>query len=377
MTDWLNIALFILSLSFSIFLLFCAYFWTKIPYSAKLTNRREKVSVVIPARNEQDTVTNCLESIRKQQFPAACLEVILVDDHSEDETVARVEAFASLHPEMNLRLLRNPQTESGSKKQALSYAISRAGSDIILTTDADCVHPPGWVSSMLDFFLYKDAYLLAGPVDLLPDRSLIGMAQSLEHMGLSGIAAACLSRKVPVMCSGANLMFRRDIFHAVGAYDSAGNKVSGDDTQLLLKINKLQSGRAFFIKCREAIVSTRVVTGIGDLIQQRKRWAGKIPATLNAFTVFIAVLAWCTHALLMLILLLSLVQAKFSVWYPISVTVLVISEYILLNSLASFFQRRKLLYLILPLQFFYWIYITFIGLVAPFSTFRWKGRTAT
>ncbi len=376
MTDLLSILLFILSLFFSVFLLFCAYYWNKIPYAFHQTNNQEKVSIIIPVRNEQETITACLESLKDQQFPSSRMEVIVVDDQSEDETVTRVQVFSSRYPEVNIRLIRHTDPETGSKKKALAYAISHAGSGIILTTDADCLHPSRWVSSMLDYFLQKDAYLLAGPVDLLPDRTLTGMAQSLEYMGLTGIAAACLAGKVPVMCSGANLMFRKDIFEAVGAYNSSLDKASGDDTQLLLKINRYQKGRVYFIKSREAIVSTRVVTGIGDLIQQRKRWAGKIPSALNGFTIFIAVIAWCTHALLLLMLIMSLLKGKVSAWYLLSVSVLVISEFMLLNSLATFFQRRKLLYLILPLQIFYWTYITLIGLIAPFSTFRWKGRTA-
>src|SRR5689334_21528005 len=60
----------------------------------------EKVTVIIPARNEADNITSCLASLQNQTYPSALFEIIVVDDHSEDKTAELVESF----PLSNVRL---------------------------------------------------------------------------------------------------------------------------------------------------------------------------------------------------------------------------------------------------------------------------------
>src|SRR5437763_11590717 len=96
----------------------------------------KKVSVIIPARNEERTIGTCLASLQKQNYPASLLETIVVDDHSEDATADVVSGFHS----PNIKLIRLKEFVDGKinsyKKKAIEVAVSQSTGEWIITTDA-------------------------------------------------------------------------------------------------------------------------------------------------------------------------------------------------------------------------------------------------
>ncbi|TAH37948.1 MAG: glycosyltransferase [Bacteroidetes bacterium] len=377
MMEFTMFFLVLLSLAFSVFLLWCYLSWKRIPEEVSAYQPPQaKLSLIIAARNEEKNILTCLEALIHQDFPEELVELILVDDNSEDDTASLINRFISQHPNRSVKFVILNERDGGSKKEALTIAISKASNDTILITDADCIAPQTWISSMHGFFLKKKAVFLAGPVSVNSTESLFGKIQSLEFMGLVGIAAAGISRNKPIMCNGANLMFSKSMFNEVGGFEAPRKFASGDDTQLLIKASKLNRGGVYFLKDKRAIVSTRGAVSMEDFLQQRKRWAGKIPFALSSFTVLIAVLAWFTHAFLLASLILGTIHGL-SPYFILSLGLIYSFEFLLLNSMASFFNKHGILRLILPMQLFYWIYIVLIGVIAPLGKFKWKGRTAS
>lgn len=366
---------FLLTVCFCSFLLWSYFFWQTIPDErSDAFSSEQGLTVIIAARNEEKNILQCLNSLSGQNFPISATEILIVDDHSEEGTKNVVLEFISTHPGLNIRLIEMNEG-AASKKAAISKAITESRNEIILMTDADCIVPQTWISTMLQFYIGKNALFLAGPVLMDHGNSLFSKVQCLEFMGLVGIAAAGISSKMPIMCNGANLMFSKKIFHELGGFDSTRTLASGDDTQLLLKVSEYDPKRVFFIKDQDAIVITQTASGTKEFIQQRKRWAGKIPFALTPFTITIAVISWLTHAFLLLSLLLSVFYSDPDFLFILSVLLLITCELLLLNSIAGFFKKRFLLWLFLPAQFFYWIYIVLIGAIAPLGSFQWKGRT--
>jgi len=374
MINYINLILLLLACGFSAFLFWCYLSWRRISeVSSEGSFPPTKLSVIIAARNEEKNIIKCLEALCNQDFPDQLVEIILVNDHSSDKTAELTKNFINEHSSRLIKLLSLPVGDGGSKKDALTLGISAATNDFILITDADCLVPPTWLSSMMGFFLHNNAQFLAGPVSINSEKSLFAKIQSLEFMGLVGISAAGISRKKPIMCNGANLMFSKKVFEEVKGFDAPEHFASGDDTQLLIKISKLYPEAVYFLKDKGAIVRTEGAKGRNDFLQQRKRWAGKIPFALSAFTVSIAVLAWFTHAFLVLSLILGVIYGL-SPYFVASLGLIFTCEYLLLKSMASFFNKHSVLKLILPMQLFYWIYIVLIGAIAPLSKFQWKGR---
>ena len=157
-------------------------------------------------------------------------------------------------------------------------------------------------------------------------------------------------------------MFSKKMFNEVGGFNAPRKFASGDDTQLLIKASKLNKGGVHFLKDKRAIVFTKGAVSWEDFLQQRKRWAGKIPFALSSFTVSIAILAWFTHAFLLASLILGIIYGL-SPYFAVSLGLIYSCEFLLLNSMATFFNNHSILILILPMQLFYLIYILLIDII--------------
>lgn len=98
------------------------------------------VAVIIPARNEEENISHCLESLLHQTYPKELLEVVVVNDHSEDETLEIAKRFEQ-HGVKIIDLIDYipSQTEIRSyKKLAIETGINSTKSSVIITMDADC-----------------------------------------------------------------------------------------------------------------------------------------------------------------------------------------------------------------------------------------------
>lgn len=98
-----------------------------------------RVSVVIPAYNEESHLRGCLECITSQTLPRDQFEVILVDNGSTDSTVAIAESFAG---KFNLRIASIPK---GSISAVRNYGASLGSGEILAFLDADCLAPENWL----------------------------------------------------------------------------------------------------------------------------------------------------------------------------------------------------------------------------------------
>src|SRR5687767_256133 len=102
------------------------------------------LSIIIPARNEEERIGEVLQNILEQSYER--FEVIVVDDHSADNTAEVVSRYA--HYE-NVRLVPN---HGEGKKLALTTGIAISKGVIIVTTDADCRIGKDWLRTIAHYF---------------------------------------------------------------------------------------------------------------------------------------------------------------------------------------------------------------------------------
>lgn len=115
-----------------------------------------KLSVIIPAYNEQATIIELLEKVARQTVEGVEFEVIVIDDGSRDKTVALLEA----RPELYTTLIRQPQ--NGGKGAAVKAGLKNASGDYILFQDADLEYDPADYPKLLEPVLRFDADLVMG-----------------------------------------------------------------------------------------------------------------------------------------------------------------------------------------------------------------------
>ena len=101
-----------------------------------------KISVIIPVRNEEESIGDCLGDLANQDYPKELFEIIVVDDHSTDDTLKVISAYQA----NNIKVLefRDENVRSAFKKQAINLGIENATGDLIMTTDADCRMNEKW-----------------------------------------------------------------------------------------------------------------------------------------------------------------------------------------------------------------------------------------
>ena len=105
---------------------------------------RPFVSVLVPARDEERTLSACLESLRDQTYPKDRYEVILVNDHSNDRTGDIAASFANAASNFRV-VVPGESSHLTGRSNALAHGIDTAKGEVFLMTDADCVIPPTWV----------------------------------------------------------------------------------------------------------------------------------------------------------------------------------------------------------------------------------------
>jgi cellulose synthase/poly-beta-1,6-N-acetylglucosamine synthase-like glycosyltransferase len=332
-------------------------------------------SIIIAARNEAGNISRCVERIISQFYPADQFEIIVVDDHSEDDTAQIVKSLSDKHTANQLCLLS--LSAAAGKKKAIEAGIAAAKYDWIITTDADCTMGPNWLATIAGYLEHNDAMLLSAPVQFDYNNSFFQKAQALEFMGLIGIGAASIANGKPNLCNGANLIYKKQAFFEVEGFRGVDHISSGDDEFLMHKIAKRWPGKVHFLAEREAIVSTPPNFTLGQFMQQRKRWVSKSRQYENKGITSVLVASYLFHLCMLAALISSLFNPYYFILFVLAFVAKLLAEYIFLKKVAVFFNRQKLLLLLIPSAFLYMLYVVFIGIYGNFGKYRWKGRTVS
>jgi cellulose synthase/poly-beta-1,6-N-acetylglucosamine synthase-like glycosyltransferase len=353
--------------------------WKKIPEftinSGVAKTGQTRVSVVIPARNEEENIGRCLASLSLQTYPAALTEIIVVNDHSTDRTAEVVKSF----PANNVRLVNLEEFLTGGsinsyKKKAIEVAVGLSIGDLIVTTDADCTCTPGWLGCLVAFHQQYSAAFIAAPVKISAGKSLLSIFQTIDFITLQGITAASVSKKFHSMCNGANLAYEKKAFYEVGGFRDIDNIASGDDMLLMHKIANRYPDRYYFLKNPAAIVTTLPASTWGSFFQQRIRWASKADKFTDKRIFGVLLLVYFLNLLLLVFLLGGIWNIKWLLCFILLLGFKTLVEYFFVSSVADFFSQRFLMVYFPVLQPLHLIYTVVAGWLGRFGTYEWKSR---
>lgn len=334
------------------------------------------ITVIIPVRNEEHVIESCLGKIISQLYPSGLVEIIVVDDHSTDRTAEAVQHFIDNNDiKKQIRLIHSkPSTGKAFKKNAINQAIHLAKGDLIITTDADCEARPQWLLSIGNFYGATGCKMITGPVVYHKDHTLLGKMQTLEFISLVASGASSLNLGLPLMCNGANLTFEKDAFFKVKGYEDNAHIPSGDDTFLMMKLQKEYPGKVRFIADPQAMVYTEAVNSLSGFVNQRKRWSSKTKHYKSFYIKSVAVLILLLNFLILAFLGAYVIKGLFLKELMFLLLSKSVIDIVFLSRPLVFFKRRDLLIYFLPSQFLYPFYVVFIGLMAQWGTYKWKER---
>lgn len=193
--------------------------------------RGRPFSVVIVARNEQALLPLCLTSIERLDYPADRLEVVLVDDTSDDNTPAIMAAWCAQSPNRRWIRLETRDPALPGKKAGLTRGIAEARHPYIALTDADCTVPPNWLATF-DATLNDKVGMVTGLFEIEHLTPFVRFKRVVS----SGVFAATVGAGMPFSASGANLCLSREAFDRVGGLSGSAHIAYGDDKLLLTRI---------------------------------------------------------------------------------------------------------------------------------------------
>ncbi len=330
----------------------------------------KKVSVLIAARNEGKNIGKLLQSLYNQTFAKENFELIIVDDHSDDDTFEISENFKVSHPEMILKLLK---ATGYGKKQAVSQALHAADNEIVMVTDADCELPEKWIEKMLAFYIMKDLKMALGPVLLSPADTLFEKLQVLEHMSLIASTAGSAAIGMPVMCNGANMMYDRKSALDVEEDRTDMELASGDDMFLMEQFIARYGSRAigFFLN-REVIVKTATMPNLRAFFRQRTRWTSKTRAYTNWKIIATASTVFLFNLSIVFFFVAGFFMPVFWCFYVLYIILKTLIDYPIIRRISAFMKQKKLKFWTLPLEFIYPFYVVFTAFAGMFAKTRWK-----
>ncbi len=332
-----------------------------------------RVSIIIPARNEEKNIRNLLQNIMAQIYPPELMEIIVIDDHSSDRTAEIVKGFSKVKL-ISLSDFTNGRILNAYKKKAIETGIQQSSGELIITTDADCAMCEFWLTGIVQYFEVYHHRLIAAPVTFFNHKNWFQTFQSIDFFTMQGVTGALSYFKSGAMCNGANLAYTREAFDAVNGFEGIDDIASGDDMLLMYKIEQQFPRRTSYLKCKDTIVYTHAMDSIKSFFTQRIRWASKASKFEDRRIKFILA---CVFAFNLFIVLL-LAGSLFSVAYLKICLVLVIAkaglEISLLLPVSRFFKKEHELRIFFFLQIVHIVYIIVSAVFSQFGTYNWKDR---
>ncbi|MBK9737673.1 MAG: glycosyltransferase [Saprospiraceae bacterium] len=332
---------------------------------------KSAVSVLIPVRNEAKNITNCIQSILSDHQYTDDFEIIVINDHSNDNTVDIVLGIAS----PNVKIIHLPDHLSG-KKSAITYGVTMAKNELILCTDGDCKVGKCWIKCHADY-LHEFGYnMVTGLVVTETGYDLLSKFQFLDFVSTMCITANGIQRKSYYLANGANMSFRKTFFEQVSGYDNNLSVASGDDLFLIQRASSLDPGKVGFLKTLEAMVETKSEDTWKGFINQRKRWATKSMKVGDKKVIAIQAYVFGFCLLILCGIILGLFFSNFLLYCGLTTLIWKLAvDYWFLSTLTNYYEKQNVMSSFLSVSMVYFFHIIFSGFSALFpSSYQWKER---
>lgn len=356
-------------------------FWDEFEDGAPIT---PPVSILINSKNEEKHIEICLKSIAEQDYPKENIEIIIIDE-STDNTPKIIENFIERNDKgMSIRLIY-PDTPTPKNVNhlvhCLNIGIKQAKNDMIAYTEADCAPHKKWLRSLM-YPLADPKIGFSGTHGVIAGKSLSATLQRLEYSGLlyeyvAGIDNIRRYLKMGSVAWAGSLGFYRKIFDEVEGYKGIAH-IHIHEVALCAKFARAGYENRFILN-QEAKVET---TPHPNPIKQRLRWfrgtwqCREYKFHVATFGTYLLPLLFETAAFVTLILsfFISVSPEDFNAAILILITSISI-KYITLYQFSTSSLLLKGYYISARAAFFYYFWLYLVQWLYFFSIFT-KPKTS-
>lgn len=355
----------LLAYSLAVFVFFLLW---KAPAYSPQTNLDFSASVLVPFRDEENSLKELVEILSDQRD--VDFEVIFIDDHSTDNSLT-VLREALVKAKFRWKLIE--LEDKSGKKAALAEGVENASHDLIVTTDADCKMAPLWLQSVMATFQNPSIQMALSPI-MFSGNTPWQLLQSIEYSPLIGITRVLAEQGRPIMANGGNLAYRKFAFEEVGGFKGIDGTPSGDDELLMNKIvNKYPEG-VVFQSTKDALVTTDAMPDWKSFLNQRLRWASKWREGKRPGTMFTAVSVFVVQLATILAVICLFLQLQNSLWIVAALVCKFLFEYLFIKRIRKAYAFGTPIHFFLLCFILYPFYGIYFGIAANFKKFEWKGR---
>lgn len=255
----------IISVYFLIFALTNA-FWLWVYSKKPRVFDGEKVSVCIPARNEEKNIEGCVRSLMEQSY--GNYEVLVLNDNSEDRTGEILRSLAEEFPH-KLKVFDGKPLEDGwtGKIFAMNQLIQKTSGEYLLFTDADTIHKKDSIAFAMTNMKVHNADMLSGYIKEKVVTFGERITVPLIFMLTGFVLPLFLNRVTPFpftsVAIGQYIMIKKKVFASVGGYESMKTLISED--VFLARLIKKNGYKTIFTDCKRAAMC-RMYTGYTESV---------------------------------------------------------------------------------------------------------------
>jgi chlorobactene glucosyltransferase len=262
-------------------------FYLKKLGSYRAPSRWPRISVLVPARNEEACIGKCASCLLSQDYPD--YQLIILDDNSTDRTWEILEEHAA--GDTRLKLMKGTPLPDDwlGKHWACHQLAQNADGELLLFVDADTYHQPGMLRGAASAMLAENASLISA----LPRQEVVSWAEKLSipafYLGMLCGVPLELTRlqRNPLLFAvlGQFLMFRREAYDAVGGYASVRQNIV-DDIAIGRRVHSM--GMKYQLMDGNGVVSCRMYHNLEQV------WKGLTKSTFATFNFdpYFLVLMW-------------------------------------------------------------------------------------
>lgn len=279
-----------------------------------------KVSVIVPAWNEEVGIIKTIESIVFNGYDN--FELIVVNDGSTDNSDFIIKRFFrnfKYRFPLYANQLVYKRQKNGGKGKALNTGIARSTGDIILTIDADSALRQGAIAKLVRYYADENIMAVVGNVKVVGAKTLIGLAQKLEYyFGFYNKRGHALLGAEYIF-GGACASFRRHVFETIGLFDEA-NKT--EDIEMSMRTRFHGFGCTY---AEDVVCYTEGAADLKGLISQRIRWKkGRFDTFRKYRSMFFSTEESHNFFLSFFVLPFSMLAEIQLVFEPIAITILIV-----------------------------------------------------
>ena len=246
-------------------IIWISFLYADEPKKSKLKHY-PKISVAIPAYNEEKTIKKTVNSLINSDYPRDKIELIIVNDGSKDNTAKVAKEIIKKNPKFNIILINKA---NGGKSSAVNAALDKATGEFFSVVDADSRVAPDGIKQILPYFYDEEVGAVISRVRVDVPKKTLERIQFFEYIMSNMIRKLMALLGTLHITPGVLSTYKTKVLRKVGGFTKDRNNLT-EDMEIAMRLKY----HGYKIEMQtKSLTHTLVPKDLKSLWRQRIRWA--------------------------------------------------------------------------------------------------------